>query len=108
MNLDKLQLVATVAVSSAVKVQWFTWWNSNTLRHEALRFPKNPFPDKEFEAWLNKASFWAGVQIPLHVEHELVFKARVLVAASGPPSHPRRHRRTSGRGGGAAVVQPAL
>jgi hypothetical protein len=62
MNLDKLQLVAIAAVSSAIKIEWFTWWNSSILRREALRFPKNPFSDKEFEAWLNKASFWAGIR----------------------------------------------
>jgi hypothetical protein len=90
MNLDKLQLVATAAVSSAVKIQWLTWWNSSILWREALRFPKNPFPDREFEAWLNKASFWAGVQISLPIKQELVFEGRVLVVMSGPPSHPRR------------------
>jgi hypothetical protein len=49
MNLDKVQLVATTTVSSVVKVQWLMWWNSSTLRRETLRFPKNPFSDKEFE-----------------------------------------------------------
>jgi hypothetical protein len=73
MNLDKLQLVATAAVSSAMKIQWLTWWNSSTLRREALRFPKNPFLDKEFEAWLNKASFWAGVRISLHSRAQVSF-----------------------------------
>ena len=66
MNLDKLQLVATAAISSAVKIQWFSWWNSSTLQREALRFPKNPFSDKEFEAWLNKVSFWVGVRLSLY------------------------------------------
>src|SRR5450759_3787772 len=65
MNLDKLQLIATAAVSSSAKVQWLMWWNSSTLTREALRFPKNPFSDKEFESWLNKASFWSGVSISL-------------------------------------------
>jgi hypothetical protein len=62
MQLDKVQLVATAAVSSAVKVQWLQWWNSNSLWREALRFPKSGFMDKEFEVWLNKAAFWAGVR----------------------------------------------
>jgi hypothetical protein len=62
MQLDKVQLVATAAVSSDVKVQWLQWWNSNSLWREALRFPKSGFMDKEFEVWLNKAAFWAGVR----------------------------------------------
>jgi hypothetical protein len=53
MNLNKVHLVAAAAISSTVKVQWLTWWNLSTLTCEALRFPKNPFSDKEFEAWLN-------------------------------------------------------
>jgi hypothetical protein len=60
MTLDKVQLVAIAVVSSTYKIQWLIWWNLKTLTHEALRFLANSFLEKEFKAWLNKASLGQG------------------------------------------------
>lgn len=62
MTLDKVQLVATAAVSPQFKSMWLTWWNSSALTREALHFPAAGVSDRDFEAWLNRASFWAGVR----------------------------------------------
>jgi hypothetical protein len=86
MQLDKVQLVATAAVSSDVKVQWLQWWNSNSLRREALRFPKSGFTDKDFEAWLNKAAFWAGVRHKSPPDCTML--EHLLRQWYTPPSHP--------------------
>jgi hypothetical protein len=68
MTLDKLQLIATAVVSSNFKVRWLTWWNSSVHTRSALHFPTIPFSDKDFESWLNRAAFWAGVSLfPLYV-----------------------------------------
>jgi hypothetical protein len=61
MTLDKLQLIATTVVSSNFKIRWLTWWNSGVHTRSALYFPTTPFSDKDFESWLNRAAFWAGV-----------------------------------------------
>jgi arginine exporter protein ArgO len=61
MTLDKLQLLATVVVSSNFKVRWFTWWTSGIHTRSPLYFPATPFSDKDFESWLNRAVFWAGI-----------------------------------------------
>ena len=63
MTLDKIQLVAIVAVNPQFKCKWLTRWNSSTLTREVLHFPKTSLSDKDFEAWLNHASFWARVRI---------------------------------------------
>jgi hypothetical protein len=57
MTQDKVQLVATAAVSPQFKCKWLTWWNSSTLTREALHFPPSGVSDRDFEAWLNRASF---------------------------------------------------
>ena len=62
MTLEKLQMVATAMVASPHKVRWLQNWNSSPLTREALHFPAKGFSDKDFEPWLNKASFWAGVR----------------------------------------------
>jgi hypothetical protein len=61
MNLDKLQLIATAVVPASFKLRWLSWWNSSTISIEALHFPAKLVSDKELEAWLSKASFYAGV-----------------------------------------------
>jgi hypothetical protein len=61
MTLDKLQLIATIVVSSNFKIRWLTWWNSGVHMRSALHFPATPFSDKDFESWLNQAVFWAGI-----------------------------------------------
>jgi hypothetical protein len=57
MTLDKVQLVPIVVVSPQFKCKWLTWWNSSVLTREALHFPPTSVSDRDFEAWLNRASF---------------------------------------------------
>jgi hypothetical protein len=63
MTLEKLQLIATTSASPSFKVRWLEHWNSSVHSRQAVYFPSQGFTDKELEAWLNKASFWAGVSI---------------------------------------------
>ena len=63
MTLEKLQLLATAMAAPHFKVRWLEHWNSGVHSRQAVHFPSKGFPDKEFEAWLNKACFWAGVSI---------------------------------------------
>jgi hypothetical protein len=62
MSLEKLQLITTTVAPSPHKVRWLKHWNSGLYTREALHFPAKGFTDKELEAWLNRASFWAGVR----------------------------------------------
>jgi hypothetical protein len=62
MTLEKLQLVATAVATPPHKVRWLQNWNSSSLTRVAFHFPTKGFVDKELEAWLNRASFWAGVR----------------------------------------------
>jgi hypothetical protein len=61
MFLEKLQMIVTIVASSPHKVRWLKHWNSSLHTREAFHFPAKGFPDKEFEAWQNRASFWVGV-----------------------------------------------
>jgi hypothetical protein len=62
MTLERLQLIATEFAAPPHKVRWLTFWNSSFHTREALHFLAKGFIDKELEAWLNRASFWAGVR----------------------------------------------
>jgi hypothetical protein len=62
MTLERLQLIATAVAAPLHKVRWLTFWNSRTHTREALHFLTKGFTEKELEAWLNRASFWAGVK----------------------------------------------
>jgi hypothetical protein len=62
MSLKKLQMIATTIASSPHKVRWLRNWNSGLHTWEALHFLAKGFIDKELEAWLNRASFWAGAR----------------------------------------------
>jgi hypothetical protein len=66
MTLDKLQFIETVVVLASFKVRWFSWWNSSALSKEALHFSAKPISDKDLEAWLSKASFYARVTFYVH------------------------------------------
>ena len=57
--MEKLQLIATTAVSSTHKVKWLKWWNSNIRRD--LHFPSTT-TDDTLTKWLAKASFWANLE----------------------------------------------
>jgi hypothetical protein len=58
----RLQLIATSVAAPPHKIKWLTFWNSSTHTREALHFPTKGFTEKELKAWLNRASFWAGVR----------------------------------------------
>ena len=62
MTIEKLQKVATSRVMAEYKACWLRWWNSSRSIHQGNHFPaKTPFKDKTFDAFLNRASFWAQV-----------------------------------------------
>jgi hypothetical protein len=61
MSLEKLQLIATTYAALQFKVRWLENWNSSVHSRQAVHFPPKGFTEKDLEAWLNKASFWAGV-----------------------------------------------
>ena len=61
MSLEKLQLIATACVAPEFKVRWLQPWNSSIHSRQAVHFPHKGFTKNDFEDWLNKASFWAGV-----------------------------------------------
>ena len=64
MTSEKLQKVATAHVDAHFKAKWLRWWNSSANVKENNRFPSSlPLRDKILENWLNKASFWAQVQL---------------------------------------------
>ena len=44
------------------KARWLQWWNSSRSVHQSNHFPlETPFKNKTFDAFLNRASFWAHV-----------------------------------------------
>ena len=64
MTIEKLQKVATAHVDAHFKAKWLRWWNSPADVKEKNRFPSSlPLREKVLENWLNKASFWAQVQL---------------------------------------------
>jgi hypothetical protein len=62
MSLEKLQLISIAVASFPHKARWLKDWNSSHHTREAFHFPAKGFPDKDLEAWLNRAIFWAGVR----------------------------------------------
>ena len=64
MTIEKPQKVATAHVDAHFKAKWLRWWNSPADVKEKNRFPSSlPLREKVLENWLNKASFWAQVQL---------------------------------------------
>jgi hypothetical protein len=61
MSLEKLQLIATACAAPRFKVRWLENWNLGVHSRQTVHFPPKGFTDRDLEAWLNKASFWAGV-----------------------------------------------
>ena len=62
MTIEKLQKVATSRVMAEYKARWLRWWNSSRSVRQSDHFPlETPFKDKTFDAFLNRASFWAQV-----------------------------------------------
>ncbi len=68
MTLERLQLVATAKVQPIYRIRWLKMWNSSAGSRVALRFPVATSTDKEFEAWLHRACFWAEV---CHISRKL-------------------------------------
>jgi hypothetical protein len=66
MSLEKLQLIATACAAPHFKVRWLLFWNSGIHSRQAVHFPPKGFTDREFEPWLNRASFWVGVSNQSH------------------------------------------
>lgn len=62
MTLERLQLLATAKVQPLYRIRWLKIWNSSAGSRAALRFPLTGTTDKEFEAWLHRACFWAEVR----------------------------------------------
>ncbi len=62
MTLEKLQLVTTAAVEPKYKIRWLKWWNSPSFVRSDLRFPKSPAGEDTLKKWLDRASFWAGIE----------------------------------------------
>jgi hypothetical protein len=60
-SLEKLQLIATACAAPQFKVRWLENWNSSVHSRQVVHFPPKGFTEKDLEAWLNKASFWARV-----------------------------------------------
>jgi hypothetical protein len=64
MTIEKLQKVATTHVDACFKAKWLQWWNSSIDVKIKNQFPSVvPLREKVLDDWLNKASFWAQVDI---------------------------------------------
>ena len=64
MTIEKPQKVATAHVDAHFKAKWLRWWNSPADVKEKNRFPSSlPLREKVLKNWLNKAYFWAQVQL---------------------------------------------
>ena len=61
MSLEKLELIAMACVAPEFKFRWLQHWNSSIHTRQVVHFPRKGFTEKDFEGWLKKASFWAGV-----------------------------------------------
>ena len=79
MTLDKLQMIATALAAPPQKVRWLQQWNSSSMTREVLHFPAKGFTEKDFEPWLNRASFWAGVSIIHHKLYLMFLLLQVLL-----------------------------
>jgi hypothetical protein len=54
-------MISIVVAASFSKVRWQKFWNSSFYTYEAIHFPAKGFTDKDLEACLFRASFWAGI-----------------------------------------------
>lgn len=63
MHLDKLQVLSTTPVAAKHKIMWLKWWNSGPAIRDTYFFPRPLCPESQLVAWLNRASFYAGVNI---------------------------------------------
>jgi len=61
LTLEKLQLIATIAVDPRHKVKWLKWMNDNTHTREAWRFPPRPVNEEKLGIFLAKAAYYAGL-----------------------------------------------
>ena len=56
MQQEKLWMLATSAMSPAMKVKWLQRWNSSASIQVSHKFPKEAFLDLQFPPWLHKAT----------------------------------------------------
>jgi hypothetical protein len=61
MTVEKLQKIVPAAVDAKFKARWLRWWNSSASARQSYRFLPQDFKEADFDPWLNKATFWAGV-----------------------------------------------
>jgi hypothetical protein len=61
MTLEKLRSIATASAAPHFKVRWFEFWNSSLHSRQAVHFPTKGVTERDLDAWLNKACFWAGI-----------------------------------------------
>jgi hypothetical protein len=61
MTLEKLQSISTASAAPHFKVRWLEFWNSSLHSRQAVHFPAKGVTERDLDAWLNKACFWAGV-----------------------------------------------
>lgn len=61
MQQEKLWMLATSAMSTAMKVKWLVRWNQPEKLRDAVKFPKPKFNDSIFPDWLHKATWWDQV-----------------------------------------------
>jgi hypothetical protein len=61
MTVEKLQKIVPAAVDAKFKARWLRWWNSSPSARQSYRFLPLDFKEADFDPWLNKATFWAGV-----------------------------------------------
>jgi hypothetical protein len=54
----KLQMLAYSCVTLEHKLPWFKKWNELSVLREAKKFPKQGFPNEQFDKWLHKVTFW--------------------------------------------------
>jgi len=59
MFINKLQMLASIAISNKHKLAWFIQWNESNVLKETNKIPKQGFSNKIFFQWLHKATFWS-------------------------------------------------
>jgi len=61
MKLEKLWMLAVLAMDPSMKVLWLERWNQPPNLRVQLKFPKQGFNDDTYYHWLNKTTWWAQV-----------------------------------------------
>lgn len=67
MTLEKLQLIATAKVGATFKGRWCRWWNLSKGSRQEYNFPASPASDIVLRGWIDKAAFFAGVNLSINL-----------------------------------------